>query len=262
MSYIQVNDINLHFELQGQGPPLLFIHGLGASLRDWEYQIPYFKEKYRILTFSLRGHGQSDKPDHPYSVDIFANDTAELIRTLFPEGVHVVGHSLGGMIAFVLALNFPELIKTLTIVNSAPAVIFPNFKSQFFFYLRSFDVRLFGMRHLSTQLANAVFPKAEQAPLRATFIERWCENDPKAYLNTLRAFRGWTVMHRLGSILCPTLIISADQDYTPVSFKKFYTELIPNAELVVIKDSRHLTIVDQAAILNKTVDDFLMRHVI
>ncbi len=257
MPYVNINNINLYYELHGQqGTPILFIHGLGSSTRDWEYQLPYFKDKHQLLLYDQRGHGQSDKPDHPYSVAEFATDSAQLIQSLFPQGLHVVGHSLGGMVAFQLALDYPELVKTLTIVNSAPAVIFPHLKDEFFFFLRSVNVKLFGMPPLSKHLAKILFPLTEQTELRDKFITRLSENDPKAYLNALRAFRGWTVMHRLHSLICPTLIITADKDYTPVSFKELYTTLIPNAELVVIKNSRHITIVDQADIFNKTVADF------
>lgn len=257
MPYLKINDINIYYERQGQGEPLIFIHGLGSSTQDWEYQRDFFSAKYTLLTFDLRGHGQTDKPLEPYSVPLFASDTAELIRQLFPKGMHVVGHSLGGMVAFQLAVDAPELVKTLTIVNSAPAVIFPSVKDHLLFYLRTFDVRLFGMNHMSTHLAKMLFPEPGQKEFRDKFVERWCKNDPKAYSNSLRAFRGWSVMHRIHSIVCPTLIIAADQDYTPVSFKEYYTGLIPNAELVVIKNSRHITIIDQADTFNKTVGNFL-----
>ncbi len=260
MPYFKANDINLYYELQGQGTPILFIHGLGSSTRDWEYQTPFFKEKYQLLLVDLRGHGKSDKPDHPYSVTQFANDIAQIIKGLFPQGLHVVGHSLGGMVAFQLTLDHPELVKTLTIVNSAPAVIFPSIKVQFFFMLRSFDIRFFGMGNTSKRLAKMLFPEPGQAQLHDTFVQRWCENDPKAYLNSLKAFSGWSVMHRLSNLTCPTLIITADNDYTPVTFKEFYTKLIPNAELVVIKNSRHITIVDQPDEFNKTVGIFLEKH--
>lgn len=260
MPYLHANNINLHYELHGQGKPLVFIHGLGSSTRDWEFQLSFFKVNYQVLLIDLRGHGQSDKPDQPYSVPLFASDTAEIIRHVFPQGAHVVGHSLGGMVSFQLALDYPELVKTLTIVNSAPAVIFPSMKDQLFFYLRFVDVRFFGMKHMSTHLAKMLFPEEQQAPLRETFIQRWCENDPKAYLNSLKAFRGWTVMHRLASLVCPTLVIGADKDYTTVTFKEFYTRLIPNAELVVINNSRHITIIDQADLFNEALASFLKKN--
>ena len=96
--------------------------------------------------------------------------------------------------------------------------------------------------------------------MRETFIRRWNNNDPTAYLNALHAFRGWSVIDRISSITCPTLIICADHDYTPVAVKEFYAKLIKKAEVVVIKDSWHMTIVDQPEALNNAILHFLTKH--
>ena len=260
MAYINVNDIKVYYEIHGQGEPLLLIHGLGSSTLDWEYQLDFLKAKYQVLIFDLRGHGKTDKPNTPYSVAMFAADTASLIRSQFPQGMHIFGHSLGGMIAFQLAVDAPELVKTLTVLNSAPAVIFPSVKHHLMFFLRTYHIKIFGMHAMSVQLSKMLFPEPAQELFRQKFVERWSQNDPKAYIHSLRAFRGWTVMHRLHSIICPKLMIAADQDYTPVSFKEYYTRLIPNAELAVIKRSRHISIVDQAEVFNNVLSDFLERQ--
>ncbi len=102
MSKTTVNNVELFFETSGSGETVLFIHGLGSSARDWEMQVPAFAKRYRTVAFDLRGHGQSQKPKGPYSMSLFAQDTAELIRSLGVGSVHVVGISLGGMIAFQL----------------------------------------------------------------------------------------------------------------------------------------------------------------
>lgn len=259
MPYLSIKDIQVYYEVHGQGEPLLLIHGLGSSTQDWEYQVKFFTQ-YQIIAFDLRGHGKSDKPKEPYTVKQFASDTAQLCRALSVQSVHVVGHSLGGMVAFQLALDFPDLVKTMTIVNSAPMVTFPRFIDSFKFFLRSVNVKLFGMRPLSIGLSKILFPKPEQVDLRELFVQRWCENDPVAYLHALHAFKGWTVLNRLSELQCPTLIVTADHDYTPVSLKEYYAKFIAKSELVVIKDSRHITIVDQAEAFNQVLLKFLQKQ--
>ena len=74
-------DLALYYEVNGDGPPLLLLHGLGSSSRDWEKQVEWFAKKYQVITPDLRGHGQSDKPPGPYSIRMFAEDMASLIRT-------------------------------------------------------------------------------------------------------------------------------------------------------------------------------------
>jgi len=253
----KIGDLTVYYERHGQGAPLLLIHGLGSSTRDWENQVKALSSFYEVIVFDLRGHGKTDKPKGPYKVSLFAKDTAQLIQSLFSKPIDVVGHSLGGMIAFQLALDFPSLVNRLVIINSGPAVIFPNLKTRFYFYLRRLSVKWFGMKKLSQQLAKALFPKPEQDELREIFIARWEENDPRAYLDSLKAFLGWNVIPRLGSIKCPTLIIAADHDYTPVAFKEYYTKLIPGAILKVIPDSYHITLIDKPNELNQVLLDFL-----
>lgn len=239
---------------------LLLLHGLGSSIRDWEYQIPALATHFKILVVDLRGHGKTDKPNIPYSISMFSEDVVSLIRHLQCEPLHVVGHSMGGMIAFQLAVDHPELVKTLTIINSAPQVAFPSFRSRLNFNLRALSVKWFGMKKLSESLAKALFPKPEQASFREMFIERWCENDPQAYLNSLKAFHDWNVMDRLSALHCPVLIMTGDRDYTPVAYKQFYIKFIKNGHLVVIKDSGHLTIIDQAQQCNQDIIQFLQAN--
>ncbi|NJN45685.1 MAG: alpha/beta fold hydrolase, partial [Candidatus Competibacteraceae bacterium] len=115
-------DIELYYEITGQGHPLLFIHGLGSCTEDWEQQVAFFAQRFLVITFDVRGHGRSDKPPDPYSIPLFARDTVGLLDVLGIASAHVVGLSLGGMIAFQLAVDVPRRVDSLVIVNSGPAV--------------------------------------------------------------------------------------------------------------------------------------------
>ena len=205
MAFLNINGININYEIKGEGESLIFIHGLGSSGRDWEYQVNDFATKYKVITFDLRGHGQSDKPNEPYTISMFANDSAKLIEQLSSEPVHMVGHSLGGMVAFQLVVDYPKLVKSLTIVNSAPAVIFPSFKFHLGFFLRRYMVKFFGLQPLAVALANKLFPSPAQSKLHQIFIQRLTENSPQAYINSLLAFRDWNILDKISTIQCPTL---------------------------------------------------------
>jgi 3-oxoadipate enol-lactonase len=260
MPRMQSNHISLYYEVHGQGAPLVFIHGLGSSTRDWELQVAEFSKTHQVITFDLRGHGQSDKPAGACSMELFAEDTAGLLMALGVGPAHVVGLSLGGGVAFQLALQYASLVKTMVIVNSAPELVVRTFKDRLGVWQRFAIVRLLGMRKMGEVLSKRLFPKAEHASLRATFVERWAENDPLAYEKALRAMVGWSVMEAMGAIRCPTLVVSADQDYTPLAVKEAYTKLIPNAQLVVIADAHHATPVEQPEQFNAVLKDFLARH--
>ncbi len=261
MSYLTVNNTQLYYEKRGSGPPLLLLHGLGSSARDWELQIDAFAPNYRVIVVDMRGHGRSDKPPGPYSVPLFAEDVAAFMRALNLAPAHVVGLSMGGMIAFQLAVDAPELLKSLVIINSSSELIPRNWAEKKDLFTRLLIAHLMGMRKMGDFLGKRLFPEARQDELRRIFIERWAQNDKRAYLASFHALTGWSVTERLGEIQCPTLIVAGEMDFFPLSFKQAYTAKIPRAELIVIQNSRHATPVDQPEKFNAALKTFLAINV-
>lgn len=261
MPFIQCNELELHYESTGQGEPLLFVHGLGSSIRDWENQIAYFAARYQVLTLDLRGHGLSGRPPGPYSSELFAADIAEIINALDIAPVHVVGLSLGGFIACQLAADHAELVRTLVVVNSVPGLPRDNLADRlrigWTLFQRRLIVRVFGMRVLGHFLGRKLFPRADQTALRQRFVERWSENDKQVYLWSLATVAGWDLDHRLDSISCPTCLISGEYDFFPLALKKAYVGRMPDARLVVIRGSGHFTPIDEPERFNKAVMTFL-----
>lgn len=122
MPTIRVNDINMYYEIHGAGNPLLLIGGLGIDLSELESISSWLAQKYRVLTFDNRGAGRTDKPDTPYSIEMMARDTEELLNALGIERVSVLGISLGGRIALELALQHPEKVEKLLLVSTSARV--------------------------------------------------------------------------------------------------------------------------------------------
>jgi len=257
MATVRVNDIDLYYESAGEGAPVLLLHGLGSSTRDWEYQIPPLAQSHRVIAMDVRGHGRSDKPPGPYSVKQFASDAVALLRAVDAAPAHLVGLSMGGMIAFQMAVDSPEAVRSLTIVNSGPAMILRTLSQKLLIQSRYAVVRIFGMRALARMVAGPLFPKPEQAELRKKFEDHVAENDPKAYLASLSAINGWSVAERIGNIACPVLIVASDHDYTPVAWKRAYAAQIPGAHVAVLEDSRHAGPLDQPDQFNRVVLEFL-----
>jgi 3-oxoadipate enol-lactonase len=253
----KVNGIDMYYELTGKGEPLLLIHGLGSTTRDWEFQVPSFSQKYRVITIDLRGHGKTDKPKGPYNMQIFAEDIAELLKKLGIKSIHILGISLGGGIAFQFAVDYPDFVKSLIVVNAGIEMPADSFKLRLEAFKRSFIVKLVGMKKMGDVLAPRLFIKPEQEELRSKLIERWAENDKKAYLSAMRALIGWTIRDQLDKIKCPTLIIGSDEDYAPSSVKEEYTKLLQNAKFIEIKDARHAVAMEKPEEFNELVINFL-----
>ena len=122
---------------------------------------------------------------------------------------------------------------------------------------RRLIVRLFGMRILARFLSNKLFSRPDQKELKRTFIERWAENDRKAYLASLAAVSAWSFEAQFGSITCPTCVISGEHDFIPLTLKEGYIAKLPNAKLLVIPGSGHFTPMDEPERFNDAVMAFL-----
>lgn len=257
MPTLRLADLDLYFEEAGQGEPVLLLHGLGSSGRDWELVAPRLAARHRVVVPDVRGHGRSDKPAGAYGVALFAKDIAALCERLGLAHVHVVGLSMGGMIAFELAVKRPDLVRSLVIVNSGPDMVPRTLSMSLALGMRVFVLKHFGSRCLAALIAPKLFPKPEQAALRRRVQEALGSNDQDVYLRATQGLIGWTVLPRVGEIRCPVLCLASDRDYTPVSTKRAYVRLLTNARLEEIKDSGHAAPMDQPEQVSASILRFL-----
>src|SRR6516162_1968405 len=116
MPEIRLNDVTLHYDVNGSGDPLLMVMGLGSSSATWSPElIAQLARTFRVVSFDNRGTGRSDKPDIPYSLEMFAADAVAMVDALKLERVHLFGVSMGGMIAQEIALRYGSRLQTLTL---------------------------------------------------------------------------------------------------------------------------------------------------
>jgi pimeloyl-ACP methyl ester carboxylesterase len=235
----KINNINMHYKVTGTGEPILFIHGLGSTSDDWKYQVDYFSKSFQVITYDIRGHGRTEPASYNYSIPLFAEDCAALMNHLKLASAHIVGLSLGGCIAFQLAVSYPDRIKSLAIINSLPEVNLNKVHTRIKLYSRLMMVKLLGMRFSGKVLGKKLFVHPGMEAMRKTFAEKWAKNDKKAYSRSVKALIGWSVADHLHTLMCPVLFIASEVDYTPVALKEHYTKKIKNARLVMINGARH-----------------------
>ena len=257
MPFAELPEIKLYYEVSGDGPPVVLLHGLGSIAGDWFPQIPALEPRNKVYRTDARGHGQSDKPEGPYTIKQMAGDIAAFIDEEIDEPVHLIGYSMGGFMAFQLVVDRPELVRSMVIINAIPEVVTRTFRDKLNLNLRFFILRLFGLRTLGKLLAKLLFSGPDQKELRRELAERIAGNDKKAYIAATRAVVNWTVADRVSEIQAPVLMISGDRDYTPVEEKQRFVDIIPNARLEVIANSNHATPLDQPEALNKLLVAFL-----
>jgi 3-oxoadipate enol-lactonase len=263
MTTLRANDAELFYEEAGSGEPVLLLHGLGSSTLDWEAQIEALKGSFRVIAMDARGSGKSRdllKPGGPFTLKQFAADASALLDHLGAAPAHVVGLSMGGMIAFQLAVDSPRHVRTLTIINSGPELV-PRTPAELkAFRMRRMISRLFGPRGMSRLLAKRLFPNPAHDDKRKLFRERMALNSKRAYIASQEALFGWSVLDRIGAIDAPTLAVSSDQDYTPVAVKELWAKRMKNAQVKVVADAHHALPIEAPEKLNPVLLEFLGRH--
>lgn len=257
MTTITVNGLPVYYEEYGHGDPLILLHGLGSRAADWVEQTPSFSQYYRTIVPDLRGHGHTGRPPGPYTLTQMAADVAALQEAIGAAAAHVVGLSLGGMVALELALGWPENVRSLVITNSVASMIPRGLAERFGLLQRQILVAVLGPGPVGAMLSRRLFPKPEQAALRQVMAERWKLNDRASYRAAMQAVFGWSVADRLVEIRCPVLVISGDDDYLPMDRKRELAAGVQDGRLLVIADSRHGTPVDQPDAYNAAVLAFL-----
>lgn len=247
-----------HYLDRGHGPVIILLHGLGSCADDWKPQMEALATSHRVIAPDFRGHGKSSVASSPFSMQTLAKDIKALTEHLQLNKYQVVGFSLGGMVAFELALLCPADIVAMVIINSGPAVATASWSIKCQLQLRLLIIRLLGMRRLGQIIGKKLFVKNTHQQLAKQFAEQMAHTDATSYRYTLKAISRFTLLGQLKRITMPVLVISADQDYTPVAFKQDYVSQLPNASLVVITDSRHATPLDQPDVLNQHLCEFLL----
>ena len=257
MPTVKVNGVIIAYADEGQGEPIILLHGLGICRADWQPQIKHFSQYYRVIAPDFRGHGESEKPDINYSIPLHAGDIVALMDELGVGAAHIVGLSMGGMVAFQLAADSPERLLSMTIVNSGPALPNDTFAAKKMLWVRLLLIHLFGMKRFGRKVAENMFASDGHDDLIESLAAQIASNPKKIYLRNLKSLFGWSVLPQLSTIKTPTLMLTGDKDYSPVAIKQIIVDAMQNAKLVVIKDSGHGTPIEKPEETNAAIEAFI-----
>jgi 3-oxoadipate enol-lactonase len=274
MSTARVGSLDLYYEEHGSGDPLLLIMGLAADSRAWMFQLPDFAPRYRTIAFDNRGVGRSSKPPGPYTIHEMADDAAGLLDVLDVARAHVVGVSMGGMIAQELTLRHPGRVRSLVLACTYPE---PDANAE---RQRQFSVTQFGgsvsangevridlsaldpmrlFQHLLPTVFNQSFIDRDLAKLLPLFTGALEYGfSMEALLGQVEAVMGHRTTDRLHQIAVPTLVITGDADrLIPPANSDILAENIPGARLVKVPGGSHGFNFETPEVFNRAVLDFL-----
>ena len=260
-----INDVEIAYEVRGAGTPLLMIHGAQGDQSMFAEMAAAFAGDYRVLTFDQRGSGLSAKPDMAYSIAMFADDTSALMEHLSMPTAHIVGVSMGGMIAQEFALRHPRKVRSLILgctTPGGPSAARASGDS----LANAYSTKPMTAEERGKALAEAAFSKtylAKHPEIIDSMIKarRQRPIDTVGFAHRMKAAAGHNTYDRLNEIRCPTLVI-AGKDDALIAWEnsRIIAERIPGAELLLLDPAGHCFWMEQPERTHDAILHFVRKH--
>ena len=246
----RINGVELAYDLQGAGEPLVLIHGAPGDQSMFAGIAPAFANQFRVLTFDQRGSGLSEKPDMEFSMALLADDTAALMEHVGFASAHIIGVSMGGMIAQEFTLRHPHKVRSLVLgctTPGGPKAVRIGGEA----LTTAYSTEPLSPEERGRALAEAAFTKgyiAQHPEIIPAMIEarRQRPLDPVALSHRMKAAYAHDAYDRLPHIACPTLVITGKDDVL-ISWEnsRILAERIPGAKLVLLEPAGHVFWLEQ-----------------
>lgn len=263
MPKLQANGIELFYDIQGVGEPLLLIPGFACDSAHWDLLMPSLVSQYQVIRLDNRGIGQSSVPDSPYSIKQMADDAATLLEHIGVTKVHIAGHSMGGQIAQELVLAYPEKVYSLMLLAT-----FASCDRRFCSIIetlgdlpRILDPEAYFYVVLPWVIGEDFYatPGAVEEALKLQ-MEYPFPPTPQGLYHQSRAIMNSDTLDRLQEITCPTLVLASQQDILlPIKFSQQLVQGIPNAELVILERGGHDFLIDAPDTVSTAILNFLAK---
>lgn len=264
MPHLSIKGLDMHYKEKGRGFPIVLIHGYTGNLQNWILQVRALAKNYRTISLDLRGHGRSVKPTRrdEYSLELFAADVYDLLNALAVPQCHLIGHSMGGMVAQEFVLRHPEMVRALVLVDTAadlPQGIPWQERARLMELARTEGMEALFDEMLRTQpLGSQVIEQNPQ--LIDIWRKQFLMTSLEGYLHCGQLIGGRrSVLEELSQIRVPTLIIcgEADEPFLEPSLRMH--QRIPDSEFIIIPRAGHTPTLENPLAFNEVLLSFLTR---
>ncbi len=276
--YANINGIKVCYEIHGEGYPIVLIHGFGSRKEGFKCQIPVLAKRFRVITFDNRGAGKSERVKEPYTMEILANDIRSLLDFLEIKKSHILGTSMGGIIAQQFVLQYPEYVNKLVLVNTisgAPdnvglELLKKNRLEQLELIKKDPEKAFWDNAHI---WFYRKYRKELKENPKTKFFGIWSAEDeirestilmpnPLDIELQIETMKGFNTLDRLHEIKNPTLLLAASHD--KICSKNTMEEMhkrIPASIFQVIEKAGHESPKTRASEVNKIIFDFLKNSI-
>ena len=261
----RIADLNVHYEMQGEGAPLVLLHGGGSRAQTFEEMVPILAKAWRVYTFDMRGFGDTERPAEPkLSYDIWQADLLRFLDTFGLERVVLGGWSLGGAVALHFALQFPRRVSQLVVIGAMSPRLASSDRSGFerrraLIERGATPAEIVAETFEFTKKAFSPYSLEHKPQAVESLRQEHLRNNPAYYLEMLQANEQRPkIGDRLHEIRCPTLIIVGEHDgRTPLPMAEDLNKAIPGSFLKIVPQCGHFYSYEQPAVVSQTILAFL-----
>lgn len=250
------------FTARGQGETVLFMHGIGGNRRNWDGQLRHFETQYRCTSMDFRGYGDSDDIDGHFDLVDLASDALAVLDEVGVERAHVVGLSLGGLVAQALYARAPQRVRSLSLVacRSAAEPIMPAARREAFMRERLEPLRNGGPEMLAQSLVGSLVGGSATPTAREQVMGSLRMIRPDSYFRVMEARMRVSPFLNPCDVGVPTFVVAGTEDQVaPESQMRELAAQIPGAELAVIHGAGHLINIEKPDEFNAGLQAFLHR---
>lgn len=237
--------IDCDYSVEGEGPPLFLIHGIGAARDVWRFLTPILAERFTVISYDLRGHGTSPMPEGAFGLDDLVADLERLrARTGF-EQAHFAGHSLGGMIGPAYARAHPDRVLSLGLLSTAAGRTEDD-SAKVWGVVRAMEEK--GIPQVLDTLIDRWYTDdfaRERPDIVQRRLKQVVDTDPEVFLNVFRIYAGTEMMPWLHEVTAPCLVLTGENDggCNP-RLNRGIAEVLPDAELVILPKLKHAILLE------------------
>ena len=253
--------VDCSYSIKGSGPAVIFVHGIGARKTSWNEVCKYLEKDFTCISYDLRGHGDSPKGVLPYSLEDLVDDLETLRQKLNIQKIHIVGHSLGGMIGPAYALSFPENVISVSLLSTA-AFRTTEDKNKVRAVLES--MREKGISPILSTLTERWFTDKfiQQRSADVEFrLQQVLETDPEVFLDVFRIYAETEMSPWLNKIKHPCLVLTGENDggCSP-RLNHLIADSLSNSELCILKNYKHSLLIEAPREVGEKVREFLLKQ--
>jgi (E)-2-((N-methylformamido)methylene)succinate hydrolase len=248
------------YVIEGNGPPVLLVHGMGLNLHMWDWQMPPLAQRFKVIRYDLLGHGDSEQRPGPYVLNDFVDQIIQLLDYLEIDQCALIGFSLGGMIVRAAAVAHPDRVSALAILNSPH----DRSKSERAAMLTRLDLALQNGPQATIDAALIRWftdEFATQHPDVLNQVRVWMNaNDPEIYPEIYRvlATGDAEIATSIAAITCPTLVLACAEDHgNSPDMAQRMAALIPGAQVAIIPTLKHMGLAEDPGAISAILTPFL-----